>query len=73
MALTDMKPAVQEFNAKTLPVLVDQLDQLRLEVRRLSADLHALLDRINGAKVTISIDLQERPHDSETFIPGHNR
>ena len=73
MALTDMKPAVQEFNAKTLPVLADQLDQLRLEVRRLSADLHALLDRINGAKVTISINLQERQHDSKTSIPGNHR
>ena len=73
MALTDMKPAVQEFNAKTLPVLADQLGQLRLEVRRLSADLHTLLDRINGAKVTISFDLQERAHDSEASIPGNHR
>ncbi len=45
--------AVKELNEKTIPLLVEALNKLVL-------DLHQLIDRLNEAIVTVTIKIPER-------------
>ena len=45
--------AVKELNEKTIPLLVEALNKLIL-------DLHQLIDRLNEATATVTIKIPER-------------
>ena len=59
MAIGDQvgKQAVEEFNKATVPALDKIIDGL---VADLGNQLHALLDRLSGAEITVTIKLPER-------------